>query len=146
MGSYFDIRTTVLIAVGHGLLPEEEDRPLAYELKRVINERGRGADGHVGVVITDAWMLETDMAEFFPAITLGGPGVNAFTAQIYEELPVAYARDQRVFIQMDTDAGGKRVALWGMDQAATREASEVFLGKGYLDRFLDHVWRRGGGA
>ncbi len=143
MPPYFDIRTTVLIAVGHGLLPEEEDRPIAYELRRAINERGRGADGHVGVVVTDVWMLQTEMAGFFPVIALGGPGVNAFTAQIYEELPIAFTRDQRLFIQMDAEGGGKRVALWGMEQEATREAGRLFVAEGYLDRFLDLVWRRG---
>ncbi len=145
MARYFDIRTTVLIAVGHGLLPEEEDRPIAYELRRAINERGRGTDGHVGVVVTDVWMLQNEMAEFFPAIALGGPGVNGFTAQIYEDLPVAYSRDQRVFIQMDAAGTGKRVAVWGMDQDTTREASRTFVAEGHLDRFLDLVWRRGGG-
>lgn len=144
MGRYFDIRTTVLIVVGHGLLPEEEDRPVAYELRRAINERGRGADGHLGVVVTDSWMLETEMAEFFPAIALGGPAVNGFTAQIYEELPIAYSREQRLFIQIEDEGSGKRVALWGMEQEATREASQVFVSEGYLDRFLELVWRRNG--
>jgi hypothetical protein len=49
---------------------------------------------------------------------VGGPGVNAFTAQIYEELPVAFTRDEHVFIQMSVETG-KRAALWGMDQEAT---------------------------
>ncbi|MBI3456436.1 MAG: hypothetical protein HY002_11685 [Candidatus Rokubacteria bacterium] len=144
MPRYFDIRTTVLVAVGHGLLPEEEDRPIAYALRHAINERGRGTDAHVGVVVTDVWMLQNEMAEFFPAIALGGPGANAFTTQIYEELPVAYTRDQRIFIQMDSEGGGKRAAIWGMDHEATREASQIFIADGFLDRFLDLVWRRGG--
>jgi len=37
MPRYFDIRTTVLLVVGYGILAEEEDRPIAYELKRAIN-------------------------------------------------------------------------------------------------------------
>ena len=32
MPRYFDLRSTVLIVVGHWILPEEEDRPLAYDL------------------------------------------------------------------------------------------------------------------
>ena len=75
-----------------------------------------------------------------PAIAVGGPSVNAFTAQIYEELPVVFARDQRVFVQLaDED---KRTAVWGMDQAATREAADIFAKEGLLERFLDLVWRR----
>lgn len=142
MARFFDIRSTVLIVVGHGLLPEEVDRPIAYELRRAINERGRGDESQVGVVLTDLWMLNNEMAEFFPAIAVGGPGVNAFTAQIYEQLPLAFSREQRVFIQMAE--GGKRAAVWGMDDEATREGVEIFLRDGFLDRFLDRVWRRGG--
>jgi hypothetical protein len=140
MNRYFDLRTTVLIVVGHEILPEEEDRPIAYELKRVINQRGGGSEGHVGVVVTDVWIMNHELSEFFPAIAIGGPGVNAFTAQVYEDLPVAYSRDQQVFIQMDTES--KRAALWGMDQAGTQAAAETFTTDGLLEKFLQLVWRR----
>ena len=141
MPRYFDTRSTVLIVVGYGILPEEEDRPIAYELKRIINSRGEGTESRSAVVVTDMWMLNQEMADLFPAIAVGGPGVNAFAAQIYEDLPVAFTRDQRLFIQMNSDAG-KRVALWGMDQPATREAADLFVKDGFLDRFLDLVWHR----
>jgi hypothetical protein len=140
MSRYFDLRTTVLVVVGHGILPEEEDRPIAYELKRAVNARAAGSEGHAGVVVTDVWVINNELGEFFPAIAIGGPGVNAFTAQIYEDLPVVFTRDQRVFIQMANE--GKRAALWGMDQAGTREALDVFVNDGLLERFLDLVWRR----
>lgn len=140
MPRYFDLRSTVLIVVGHGILPEEEDRPIAYELKRAVNARADGASGGAGVVVTDVWIMNNELGEFFPAIAIGGPGVNAFTTQIYGDLPVAFARDQHVFIQMATE--GKRAALWGMDQAGTREAAETFVRDGWLERFLDLVWRR----
>ena len=156
MPRYFDIGSTVLIVVGYGILPEEEDRPGAYDLKREIVSRGLGAESRGAVVVTDMWMVNQEMAELFPAIAVGGPGVNAFAAQIYEELPVAFTRDERVFIQMSRGqlsrgqlSGGqmtggpeKRAALWGMDQAATREAVERFVKDGFLDRFLDTVWKR----
>ena len=151
MPRYFDICSTVLIVVGYGILPEEEDRPGAYDLKREIVSRGLGAESRGAVVVTDMWMVNQEMAELFPAIAVGGPGVNAFAAQIYEELPVAFTRDERVFIQMTggqltggqlTGGPGKRAALWGMDQAATREAVERFVKDGFLDRFLDTVWKR----
>jgi hypothetical protein len=137
---YFDLRTTVLIVVGHGILPEEEDRPIAYDLKREINRRAGGSEGHAGVVVTDVWIMNQELQEFFPAISIGGPGVNGFTAQIYEDLPVAYTRDQEVFIQLGTDS--KRAALWGMDQAATHAAVDTFVSDGLLEKFLDFVWRR----
>ncbi len=141
MPRYFDVRTTVLLVVGYGILPEEEDRPVAYELKRAINSRCKGTDDRSAVVVTDMWMLNQDMAEMFPAIAIGGPAVNAFAAQIYEDLPLAVTRDQRLFIQMNQDRG-KRAALWGLDQRSTREAAELFVKDGLLDRFLDLVWQR----
>jgi len=146
MPRYFDIGSTVLIVVGYGILPEEEDRPSAYDLKREIVSRGLGAVSRGAVVVTDMWMVNQEMAELFPAIAVGGPGVNAFAAQIYEELPVAFTCDERVFIQMSdgqmSDGPRKRAALWGMDQAATRDAVERFVKDGFLDRFLDAVWKR----
>ena len=93
------------------------------------------------MVVTDMWMINQEMAELFPGIAVGGPGVNAFTAQIYEELPVAFTRDEHVFIQMSVETG-KRAALWGMDQEATREAVERFVKDGLLERFLDLIWKR----
>ena len=141
MARYFDLRSTVLIVVGHGILPEEEDRPIAYDLKRAIDERAGGADDRSAVVVTDVWIMNQELGEFFPAIAIGGPGVNEFTTHIYEELPVAFNRDQHAFIQMSVDKG-KRAALWGMDQDGTREAVETFVADGLLERFLDLVWRQ----
>ena len=141
MRRYFDITRTILLVVGYGLLPEEEDRSIAYELKRVINARGQDHEGRSAVVVTDTWILNQEMSELFPAICVGGPAVNAFTAQIYEDLPLVFTRDQEVFVQVHQD-GGKRAALWGMDTRYTREAVEVFVRDSFLDRFLDLVWRR----
>ena len=141
MRRYFDVRHTVLLVVGYGILAEEEDRSIAYDLKHAINTRGKGSDTRGAVVVTDMWIMNQDMAELFPAISIGGPAVNAFAAHIYEELPVAFTRDQQVFIQMN-QGQGKRAALWGMDTTFTREAAEVFVRGGLLDQFLDLVWHR----
>ncbi len=141
MSRYFDVRSTVLLVVGYGILPEEEDRPIAYELKRAINSRRQGSEDRGAVVVTDMWMLNQEMAEMFPAIAIGGPAVNAFTAQVYEDLPLVFTRDQQVFIQMNQEQG-KRAAVWGLDRLGTREAAELFVKEGLLDRYLDLVWRR----
>jgi hypothetical protein len=66
--------------------------------------------------------------------------VNEFTEQIYGDLPIVLTRDQEVFVQMAAE--GKRAALWGMHEAGTREAVEVFKRDRLLERFLDLVWRR----
>src|SRR5438552_18122867 len=128
MARYFDLQSTVLVVVGHGILPEEEDRPIAYELKRAVNARTGGSQERAAVVVTDAWLMNQELGEFFPAIAVGGPAVNAFT------------RDQQIFVQMAIEE--KRAALWGMDQAGTCEAVAVFVKEGLLERFLELVWRR----
>jgi hypothetical protein len=140
MPRYFDLQRTVLVVVGHGILPEEEDRPLAYDLKREITTRANGSDLRTAVVVTDVWLMNQELGDFFPAITIGGPAVNAFTEQIYADLPVVVARDQEIFVQMADE--GKRAALWGMDQESTKEAVDTFVRDGLLDRFLNLVWKR----
>jgi hypothetical protein len=138
MPRYFDLQHTVLVVVGHGILPEEEDRPLAYDLKREITTRANGSDLRTAVVVTDVWLTNQELGDFFPAITIGGPAVNAFTEQIYADLPIIIARDQEVFVMADE---GKRAALWGMDQESTKEAVGTFSREGLLDRFPQLVWR-----
>ena len=92
------------------------------------------------MVVTDVWLMNQELGDFFPAITIGGPAVNAFTEQIYADLPVVVAREQEVFVQMADE--GKRAALWGMDQESTKEAVETFVRNGLLERFLNLVWKR----
>ncbi len=139
MAAYFELRSTVLIVVGHGLLAEEHDRPVAYDLKREVNERA-GDTGGRAVVVTDLWLLEQELGDFFPAIALGSPDANAFTEEIYEDLPVEWERAQETFIQVGDDA--KRAALWGTSDAGTREAVTRFVEDGALERFLALVWGR----
>src|ERR671937_847553 len=98
MSRYFDLRSTVLIVVGHGILPEEEDRPVAYDLQRSVNARARGSERRASVVVTDVWIMNNELGDFFPAIAVGGPTVNAFTAEMYEDLPVVVNREERVFV------------------------------------------------
>ncbi len=139
-GRYFDLRSTVLIVVGHTILAEEEDRPIAYTLKQAVNARAEAAEGRAAVVVTDVWLMNNELGEFFPAIAVGGPAVNDLTAKLYEQLPVVFARDRQVFVQMAAEE--KRAALWGMDEAGTREAVGFFVKDGLLEPFLDLAWRR----
>jgi hypothetical protein len=137
MDAYYELRSTVLIVVGHGLLAEEQDRPVAYELKREVTQRAGGSGGRV-VVVTDLWLMGQELGEFFPAIALGGPAANLFTQELHEDLPVAWERAEQAFIQVADD--GKRAALWGADEAGTREAVARFVADGLLERFLALVW------
>lgn len=53
---HFDLRSTVLVVVGHGILAEEEDRPVAYELKQAVNARAGGSEGRTAVAVSDVWL------------------------------------------------------------------------------------------
>jgi hypothetical protein len=130
MPRYFDIRSTVLIVVGYGILPEEEDRPVAYVKRAIVAGRAREPRRCGGRM----WMVNQEMAELFPAIA-GGLG-SCLRGPDLRGAPVAFTRDDRVFIQMSEDRASAR--LWGMDEDTTREAGG-FVKDGLLDRFLDTV-------
>src|SRR5258708_37048384 len=125
MSRYFDVRNTVLLVVGYGILPEEEDRPIAYALKRAIGSRCQGSPDRSAVVVTDMWMLNQEMAEMFPAIAIGGPAGKPFTAPVHEGLPPAFTRDPQGFLQINP-GHGKRAAPSGMGRYTTGEATQLF--------------------
>src|SRR6058998_592261 len=122
MARYFDLQSTVLVVVGHGILPEEEDRPIAYELKRAVNARTGGSQERAAVVVTDAWLMNQELGEFFPAIAVGGPAVNAFTAQIYDELPVADLGGEGVHRGAADGDRGERLHRPDLRRAARRRS------------------------
>src|SRR3989475_7867586 len=82
MTRYFDLHSTVLIVVGHGLLPEEEDPPIADELKRLVNTPACGADGGGALGGTRVCVIKQRRGGFLPANGIGGPGVDGFNVQI----------------------------------------------------------------
>lgn len=114
------------------------DRPLAYRIKAAVNERTANGDWQDWqcAVISDIWYLNHDRFNHLPTISVGGPGVNALSAHLYERLPSALAIDNVLVIQIDLTFEDRRCAVWGMDHDATVEAVETFLDRGYLDRFL----------
>jgi hypothetical protein len=129
---------TVFVVTGASLRAESMDRPLAYRVKAAIDEHidDDGLDDWECVVISDVWYLNHDRFAGLPTISIGGPGVNALSAYLYERLPSTLAIDNVLIIQMDLTFEDKRCAVWGMDNEATVEAVDTFLEKGYLDRFL----------
>lgn len=131
----------LLIVTGSLLRAEEADRPLAYYLKREIEQRLAGRDMgeaplRVQVVADFRWIHE-DALHVVPTISLGGPGVNVLAQQWLDELPLSLKVDGHYFVQMDPDLAEARVSLWGMDNADTQIAVGAFIQR-YLDRFLDH--------
>ncbi len=113
------------------------DRPLAYRVKLAVDEQIKDLESWQAVVISDIWYLNNEPLSHQPTISIGGPGVNALSAYLYERLPNALAVDNVLVIQMDPALNDKRCAVWGMNHEMTVEAVDTFLEKGYLSRFLE---------
>jgi hypothetical protein len=152
-----DVQIDRLIAIVTGIQLRAElgDRPLAYHVEREVREF---LDAHLPerqpgelpqlapVVVSDVFYLNNDAIQTRPTIAIGGPGMNALTATLVEELPTALAIDETLVIQMNLDAGAaedpQRCAVWGMTHLDTVRAVETFIAKGYLATFLNGVMAR----
>lgn len=135
-----DTDETVVLVTGSSASAEERDRPAAYALKAEIDARGAGHAYRRAVVVTDAWYLENPTLQQNPTIAIGGPGANGVSEE-FSALPMIYGRDEQVFVQGDLEGEPKRVALWGVNAAATTAAVEAFITEGLLDDLLARIWR-----
>jgi hypothetical protein len=143
-----DIDRLIWIVVGIQLNAELGDRPLAYRIEQAMREKlaarlGKPPEGELPrlspAVITDVYYLNDADAQKRPAVSIGGPGVNALSALLTDKLSTAVAIENTLVVQMDLDFNDQRCAVWGMNHLDTVRAVELFLGKGYLDLFLDGV-------
>ena len=127
----------LLIVTGSTLRAEQCDRPLAYRLMDTVHrEAERLQISFSVVVLSDLWYLNAEALQFLPAISLGGPEVNALAAQLYRKLGRALVVDNTLMIQMDLELEDPRASVWGVHKHLTRDALEIFIQKGYLRRFL----------
>lgn len=150
----------ILIVVGAHLSAEVGDRPTAYDLQARIVEALRatprekatqpadkaspsagaatpsrsGAEPSV-IVCSDVWYLNDDACRGRPAISLGGPAVNALTTYLGDKIPSAIAIEGEFVVQYDVESRDPLAACWGRDAAGTRKAVDVFTAR-YLDVFL----------
>jgi hypothetical protein len=149
-----EIDRLIAIVTGIQLRAELGDRPLAYHVEREVRafldthlpERQPGELPQLAaVVVSDVFYLNSEALQTRPTIAIGGPGMNALTATLVEELPTALAIDETLVIQMNLDAGAEdahRCAVWGMNHLDTVRAVETFIAKGYLATFLNGVMAR----
>jgi len=56
---------------------------------------------------------------------------------LFRRLPSALVIDDTLMIQMDVHLEDLRASVWGSDNQATIDALEIFIHRGYLQRFLD---------
>jgi hypothetical protein len=138
----------IWIVTGVQLKAELGDRPLAYRIEREIRDRlARLLDPPVPgeqpllspVVVSDVYYLNNDQALKGPTISVGGPGTNALSASLFEQLPTAVTIEDTLVVQMDLEMNDLRCAVWGMNHLDTVQAVDTFIAKGYLDTFVQGV-------
>ena len=149
MAEEIDIDRLVCIVVGVQLRAELGDRPLAYRIERELRSRldaalGKPPGGEPPrlspVVITDVYYLNNEPMHARPAISVGGPAMNALSAMLVDQLPTAVAVENTLVVQMDLEMADVRCAVWGMDHLDTVRAVDLFIAK-YLDTFVAGVVR-----
>ncbi len=136
-----DTEETIVLVTGSDIRAEEHDRPTAYRLKQEIDLLSDGQPFRRAVVVGDVWYLDNRVFHLNPTIAIGGPGVNGLAADLAQQVPVLWSRDQRTFVQADFDRDPKRALLWGMDAESTMVAVEAFVTQGFLADLLRRIWR-----
>ena len=126
----------MLVATGVTLRAEDKDRPLAYHLADEIRQRVPDDSLWQPLVVSDVLYLNDKRLQQCPVISVGGPGLNQLSAMLFQELPSVLTIDNTLVIQLDLESKDLRCSLWGMDHEQTVEALELFLKRGYLDRYL----------
>jgi hypothetical protein len=143
-----DVDRLIPIVTGVQLNAELGDRPLAYRIESAAREiLARLVDRPAPdepprfspVVVSDVYYLNHDALQTRPTISVGGPGMNALSASLVNELPTVVAIENVLVVQMDLEWTDVRCAVWGMDHLDTVRAVELFLTKGYLETFLKGV-------
>lgn len=133
-----DRRQTVIVVVGGG--ESGADRPLALALQREIDARGGTLYRRALVIGDQAYLDRPDLYQH-PTIAIGGPGANAVAARFVPDLPTLWQADEDAYVQVGLGDDLKRVALWGVNAAATAQAVDVFMGQGLLDILLERIWQ-----
>lgn len=140
-----DLNHLVLVVTGAHPRAESCDRPLAYRLREAILEwRDRNATEEPPfdvLVISDVWRLNNEELHATPTISVGGPGVNALSANLADKIPSAFVIENSLIVQIDLDFQDFRVACWGVDHGSTIAAVDVFIDR-YLDIWLSEVVQR----
>lgn len=145
--SAIDVDTLLLIVVGAHPRAEVHDRGTAYRLRQSVERwmgQRYGAEQRQWpvrpLVVTDVWFLNDASMRRCPAVSIGGPGVNAFSAYLGDKLPSAFCVDDTLMVQMDLDLTDVLACCWGVDAESTLGAVDVFTTR-YLDAFLDAAVR-----
>ncbi len=133
----------LLIVTGSALKAEKYDRPLAYQLKSLIEEKfDRRLWDPTVLVLSDLWYLNAEPLQQLPMISIGGPRVNAVSARLFDKLPQALHVENKMLIQIDYQMLDLRACVWGANHQLTLNALQTFVRNKYLNRFLDAALAR----
>jgi hypothetical protein len=139
--NHIDSDSLLLIVVGAPPRAEMTDRPIAYRLRErmaswLLSKFTDEDPPLTPLVVTDLWYLNDAALRRSPSVSIGGPGVNAFSAYLGDKLPSAFVVDDRLMVQMDLDLTDLVACCWGVDTETTGHAVEAFVDR-YLDDFLE---------
>jgi len=148
-----DLERVALIVTGADLRAEMADRPIAYRLQRAMldwreaytvsdPDPGERGDRPFDVIVcSDVWFLGNPEMGTCPAVSVGGPAVNALTAHLADKTPSAFVVDDELIVQMDVELRDLRCCCWGRDRRATEMAVDTFIER-YLDRYMQAAAER----
>jgi hypothetical protein len=142
-----DYRDSILIVIGHKMLPQISDSIPAARLRAEINRRGHPHALRFASIVTDTGLLDEEKYLKCPLVAIGGYNSNKITADLRNSLPHDPCSTESMHIQHDLDNKNRRVLLWGSGPTGNLEtgrAVEVFISSGLLDRFLKIIWSEGG--
>jgi len=141
---YYNLsQNNLFIVTGSDLRAEINDRPLAYRLKATIEGQFSQRLWNPSVIVlSDLWYLHAEPLHKSPMISIGGPRVNAVSANLADKLPSVLAVEQKLMIQMDLLWQDLRAIIWGCNRKFTLDALQIFTARNYLDRFLDAAMTR----
>jgi len=128
----------LFIVTGSDLRAEMNDRPLAYQLKSMIEGQFKQRLWNPSIIVLgDLWYLHSEPLHKYPMISIGSPRVNAVSANLLKKLPTVLDVEQKLMIQMDLLWHDLRAIIWGSNRQFTLDALQIFTSRNYLDQFLD---------
>ncbi|MFI4870230.1 MAG: hypothetical protein ACIAQ0_00410 [Phycisphaerales bacterium JB058] len=134
-----DLSLVVPVVVGAHIEAELGDRATAQWLAdQLTDELCQREPGLRAVVCTDLWYLNDDRLRSRPAVSVGEPELNAYTAFLADKLPDVYSVKDILIVQLDLEGVDLVAACWGRDAIATRQATQVFTER-YMSGFCDAV-------
>jgi len=130
---------TILLVVGCHPIPELLDRPLAEVLRDGIDALGAPNPFRRGIVLGDMYYMSDASLWQYPALSVGGPMVNALTAQISQSAGMHHVFGSLYWVR--SHGSPVKAAVWGQTSRDCYESVRDFIeSSSGLIQFLNMVW------